>query len=288
MRNSILYMVLIVIVLSLLLSSCENKENELQEVQEIGITNEEPTEDAIFATEVNEESKEVALVQKNGHEYRFISVGDKDDMIILEKLYGAAEKNNEKSNLKKDQTPFDVFVSITDNDLEVPERIAKTAKGFALEVSRRAIRYNQEPIEILDFNQQEYINDRVSDVIAATKCNDCCCDGTPLSTATDIKFCDNGPLISLVRNSYYNGAWREVDDIYTCTNESFGVVRVQFYAWKSSGFWPFTNWSWHLQYQNDFSDGLWWATYYSSEYTERQVRRTQIGRGSFSAYTRFF
>lgn len=289
MKHSILYKILIVMLLSLFFYSCGNKENELQEVQELEVTNEEPTEDAILPMEVSEVSKEVALVQNNGHEYRFISIGDQEDMIILERFYGATEKNKENRNLKNGKTPFDVFIAITDSTVEVPERIAKTAKEGALERSQRAIRYNQDAIEILDFNNsQQYVSNKVSDVIVANQCNDCCCNGTLLSTATDIKFCDNGPLISLVRNSYFDGAWREVDDIQTCTNESFGTVRVQFYAWKSSGIWPFITWSWHLQYQSDFADGLWWASYYSSEFTERKVIRTQIGRGSFSAYTRFF
>ncbi len=293
MKHSILKTLCTVAVFSLVLFSCENKEEELKEVQNLEeqeVVNETPTEDAVFPTEVSEVSKEVALIQKNGHQYQFVSVGENDDMVILEKLYGDSEKNNEKSSLEKGLNPFDLFISITDSSLPVPDRIAKTAKGTALQDSGREIQVAEKSMQILDPNYQEAIQQKACYDVGYTGFRNTYCGGVPVvSTPTDIRFCDNGLWYSNTRNSYYGGSWRERDDVYTWTNVVCGLTRVQFYAWKSSGIWPFNSWSWHLQYQVDFTNGIWYAYYYSSDYTEREVRRTRpTSSGSFRAYTRFF
>ncbi|MHA7057659.1 hypothetical protein ACWGOQ_0010600 [Aquimarina sp. M1] len=60
-------------------------------------------------------------------------------MVVIDKLYGNAERNNEDSSLSQELTPFDIFISHTETELPVPERIAKTAKESALNNSGRYI-----------------------------------------------------------------------------------------------------------------------------------------------------
>ncbi|MDY8137317.1 hypothetical protein [Aquimarina sp. 2201CG5-10] len=289
MKSSFFKTFAIAITLGVALVACEDREEDLQEEQAQEI-NDTPTKNAVFPTEVSDISFEVAKIQKNGHEYQFIAVGENDDMVVIEKLYGTAEKNNETSNLEKDQTPFDIFVSLTNKNILVPERIAKTAEGAALQTSGRTIEKSERLLEILDPNYVESIQQRACYDVGSTNFRNTYCGGTPVvSTPTDIRFCDNGLWYSNTRNSYYGGSWRERDDVQTWTNVKCGMTRLQFYAWKSSGIWPFNTYSWHLQYQVDFTNGIWYANYYTSDYTEREVRRTRpTNSGSFRAYTRFF
>ncbi len=289
MKKSIFKTLVIAMTLGFVFIACNDHEEELQDEQ-LQEANETPTKDAIYPTEVSETSLEVAKIQKNGHEYRFIAVGENDDMVVIEKLYGNAEKNNEDSSLEGDLTPFDIFVSLTDANLQVPERIAKTAEGSALTNSGRHISESLAPVEILDPNYTDSTIEKACYDIGATGFRNSYCGGTPVvSTPTDIRFCDNGLWYSNTRNSSYGGSWRERDDVQTWTNVKCGLTRVQFYAWKSSGIWPFNSYSWHLQYQVDFTNGIWYAYYYTSDYTEREVRRTRpTNSGSFRAYTRFF
>ncbi|WP_299248119.1 hypothetical protein [uncultured Aquimarina sp.] len=289
MKKSIFKTLAIAMTLGVVFVACDNHEEELQDEQ-LQEVNETPTEDAIFPTEVSKTSLEVAKIQKNGHEYRFIAVGENDDMVVIEKLYGTAEKSNEDSNLGEDLTPFDIFVSLTNASIQVPERIAKTAEGSALANSGRQINESLAPIEILDPSYTDSTIEKACYDVGSSGFRNSYCGGTPVtSTPTDIRFCDNGLWNSNTRNSYYGGSWRERDDINTWTNVKCGLTRVQFYAWESSGIWPFNSYSWQLHYQVDFTNGIWYANYYSSNYTEREVRRTRpTSSGSFRAYTRFF
>ncbi|WP_298546306.1 hypothetical protein [uncultured Aquimarina sp.] len=289
MKKSIFKTLAIVMTFGVVFVACEDREEELQDEQ-LQEVHETPTKDAIYPTEVSETSLEVAKIQKNGHEYRFIAVGENDDMVVIEKLYGTAEKSNEDSNLGEDLTPFDIFVSLTNASIQVPERIAKTAEGSALANSGRQINESLAPIEILDPSYTDSTIEKACYDVGSTGFRNSYCGGTPVtSTPTDIRFCDNGLWYSNTRNSHYGGSWRERDDINTWTNVKCGLTRVQFYAWKSSGIWPFNSYSWQLHYQVDFTNGIWYANYYSSDYTEREVRRTRpTNSGSFRAYTRFF
>ncbi|MFD2561400.1 hypothetical protein [Aquimarina rubra] len=289
MKKSIFKTLAVVFTIGIALVSCDNKEEELQD-ETLQKVNETPTEDAVYPTEVSETSLEIAKIQKDGHEYRFIAVGENDDMVVIEKLYGIAEKSNEDSSLGEELTPFDIFVSLTNTKLPVPERIAKTAEQSALANSGRQINKSLAPLEILDPNYTDTGIQKACYDVGSTGFRNSYCGGTPVvSTPTDIRFCDNGLWYSNTRNSYYGGSWRERDDVYTWTNVVCGLTRVQFYAWKSSGIWPFNSYSWQLQYQVDFTNGIWYAYYYTSDYTEREVRRTRpTNSGSFRAYTRFF
>ncbi|WP_299890721.1 hypothetical protein [uncultured Lacinutrix sp.] len=281
---------LVLATLALFIASCEKTEIIEESPNNEQELNETPTDDAVFPTEVSEIAKEIAKIQKNGHEYRFIAVGENDDMVVIEKLYGMAEKNSESSNIDGELTPFEIFIALTDAAVKVPERIAITAKESIYKNSGRQIDKSNFPVEILDVNYSDSLTQKGCYDVGYTGFRNSYCGGTPVtSTPTDIRFCDNGLWTSNTRNSHYGGSWRERDDIQTWTNVVCGLTRVQFYAWKSSGIWPFNSYSWHLQYQVDFTNGIWYANYYTSDYTERQVKRTRpTNSGSFRAYTRFF
>ncbi len=289
---SILKQFMILGALILFVTSCEK--NEIDEIEQTDSSvqqkvNETPTEDAIFPTEVSETSIEVAKIQKNGHEYRFVAVGENDDIVVIEKLYGLAEKNFEDSSLEGDLSPFEIFVSLTDANIQVPERIAKASDEAIVKNSKRKISKSFSSVEILDSNYSETSNRMACTDIGATGFRNSYCGGTPVtSSPSDIRFCDNGTWTSNTRNSYFGG-WKELDDTFTWTNVICGLTRVQFYAYESSGIWPFNSYSWKLKYQADFTNGIWYARYYTSSNTERQVKRTRPNNtGSFRAYTRFF
>ena len=287
MKKSIFKSLVAVCLLSIAFYSCDNQTEDLQEEEALQEINTTPTEEAVLPTEVSQISEIVATIQKDGHEYRFVAIGNNDDMVVIEKLYGDAEKSNEASTITQDKTPFDIFVSITKQGLEVPERIAITAKGTALQDSGRKIQAVEKTIEIKDPNFSTNNTQKACYDVGYTNFRNSYCGGTPVvSSPTDIRFCDNGTWTSLTRSSYYGGSWRELDDTYTWTNVICGLTTVQFYAWKSSGIWPFNSWSWQLEYQVEFTNGIWYANHYTSNNTERQVRRRASG-GSFRAYTRF-
>ncbi len=290
---SILKQSVILGALTLFVASCEK--NEIDEIEQTNSSteqaiNETPTEGAIFPTEVSETAIEVAKIQKNGHEYRFIAIGENDEMVVIEKLYGEAENNFEDSSLESGLTPYEAFISLTDASIQVPERIAKTASEAVLKSSNRPVSASFSPVEILDANYAETTNRMACTDIGSTGFRNSYCGGTPVtSRPSDIRFCDNGTWTSNTRNSYYGGDWKELDDTYTWTNVICGLTRVQFYAWESSGIWPFNSYSWKLKHQVDFTNGIWYAYYYTSSNTERQVKRTRPNNtGSFRAYTRFY
>jgi len=210
-------------------------------------------------------------------------------MVVLEKLYGEAEKNVEDSNMNG-LNPFELFTFLTDASVSVPNRIAITAEESTVNNSRRQISTSIAPVEILDPNFVETTSRMACYDVGYTAFRNTHCGGTPVvSTPSDIRFCDNGTRTSLTRSSYYGGDWKELDDIQTRTNVICGITRLQFYAWQSSGIWPFNNWAWNLYYQVDLQNGIWYINRYTSTNTERRVKRTVIGNtGKFRAYTRFF
>ncbi|MBQ4804180.1 hypothetical protein J8L88_15055 [Aquimarina sp. MMG015] len=289
MKKSIFKTLAIACTFGIVFVACENKEDELQDEQ-LQELQETPTKNAAYLDELSETSYEVAKIQKDGHEYHFIALGDEDEMIVAETLYGNASKNAEESLHSIEQSPFNLFIALTSNSVSVPERVAKTAKGLELEQSGRNIKKNGALLEIKDPNYAEAIDQKACYDIGATDFRNIYCGGVPVvSTPTDIRFCDNGLWTSLTRNSYYGGDWKELDDTYTRTNVVCGLTRLQFYAWENTASWPFSDWKWVLKYQVDLPNGYWYYYYYTSTNTERQVKRTRpTSSGSFRAYTRFY
>lgn len=278
--------------LGIVLVACEDRNEELQEEQlleqEIQDT---PTEDAKYLNEVSGISVEVAKIQKDGHQYQFIALGEEDEMIVLESLYGVSAKNQDESLHSINRSPFDLFVSLTASAVAVPERIAKTAEGSELQLSGRAIEKSGAVVEFLDPNYvTPSITAKACTDVGSTNFRNWYCWGSPVvSTPSDIRFCDSGLWTSLTRSSYYGGDWKELDDTQTYTNVVCGTTRLQFYAWENTASWPFSDWKWVLKYQVDLPNGIWYYYYYTSTNTERQVKRTRpYNSGSFRAGTRFF
>ncbi|WP_438710140.1 hypothetical protein ACSTS3_13295 [Aquimarina muelleri] len=287
MKNRFLKTVIIVIVLSIGFIACEKE--EVVEQQQI-VLNEEPTKDAVLPTDVSMHSRLVAKVQKQGHEFSFIALGEEDDIVVIERLYGDAYSNQEKGVIKNEElTPFDVFVQVTDNNIEVPDRIAKTASKEALKASNRQIQKFEKQVEILDANYVELNQKAACYDVGATNFRNTYCYAPVSSTPSNIEFCDEGARTSaLTRESYFGGSWRELDDTRTWTNVICGRVRVQFYAWEKDGIWPWSDYKWFLKYQVDFDNGIWYANYLTSSNTERKVvRKRTSGTGSYRSYTRF-
>lgn len=288
MKNAIMQKWAFLFLLGLIIVGCEQKE-EVQAEEEVQEVNTAPTKDAAYSNDMSETSTVVAQIQKDGHDYQFIAIGDNDDMVVIENLYGNAAKNAEQSNQEIDQSPLELFLAITDHTVNIPERIAVTGTQTVLSSSGRSVSTSNSSIQVLDPNYNQVQQKSCYDV-GYTNFRNSYCGGTPVTSSPgDIRFCDNGLWNSNTRNSYYGSSWRELDDTFTWTNVVCGLTRVQFYAWESSGVWPFNNWAWRLKYQVDFTNGIWYASYYTSSNTERQVKRTRPNNtGSFRAYTRFF
>lgn len=287
MKNQFFKTLIIAILFGAAFVACE-KEEAIEE-QQVEL-NDVPTKDAILPTEVSMNSRLVAKVQKNGHEFSFIALGEEDDVVVIERLYGDAYNKQEKGVIKNEKlTPYDIFVKVTNKNVEVPERIAKTASEGVLKSSGRQIQKSEKPVEILDANYNKFAQKAACYDVGATNFRNTYCYAPVGSTPSNIEFCDEGARTSpLTRNSYFGGSWRELDDTRTWTNVICGRVRVQFYAWEKDGIWPWSNHKWFLKYQVDFDNGIWWANYLTSSNTERKVVRTRISStGKYRSYTRF-
>ncbi|WP_299443089.1 hypothetical protein [uncultured Aquimarina sp.] len=289
MKKSIFKTLAIAMTLGVVFVACDTHEEELpdEQLQELQET---PTKNAKYVNELNQTSFEVAKIQKDGHEYHFIAVGDEEEMIVAETLYGDAAKNAEESLHSIDQSPFNLFVSLTASSVSIPERISKTAKDSELQQSGRNVEKSDVLLEIKDPNYTDISTEKACYDIGSTDFRNIYCGGVPVvSTPTDIRYCDNGLWYSLTRSSIYGGDWKELDDTYTRTNVVCGLTRLQFYAWENTASWPFSDWKWVLKYQVDLPNGYWYYYYYTSTNTERQVKRTRpTNSGSFRAYTRFY
>lgn len=290
MKKSIFKTAAIACTIAIALVACEDREEELQQDSQLQEIHDTPTKNATYTDELMDTSFEVAKIQKEGHEYHFIALGDEDEMIVAETLYGEAAKNTEESLHSVEQSPFNLFVSLTNSSTSIPERIAKTAKGNELRQSGRIVEKNDNLVQINDPNYTDQVAQKACYDIGSTNFRNSYCGGVPvISTPTDIRFCDNGLRTSLTRDSYYGGDWKELDDTYTRTNVVCGLTRLQFYAWENTASWPFSDWKWVLKYQVDMPNGYWYYYYYTSTNTERRVKRTRpTNSGSFRSYTRFY
>ncbi len=288
MKNQFFKTIAVALILCVGFVACEKEEVTEKEPQTA--VNDVPTEDAVLPSEVSLNSRVVAKIQKNGHEFNFIALGEEDDMIVTERLYGEAYDRQEKGLIgEEEMTAFDVFARLTDSSVEVPERIAKTASNEALKSSGRQVQASEKYVEVLDSKYNDIAQKAACYNVGATNFRNIYCAAPVSSTPSNIEFCDEGARTSsLTRNSYFGGAWRELDDTRTWTNVICGRVRVQFYAWQRDGIWPWSPHKWFLKYEVDFDNGIWWANYLTSTNTERKVVRTRISsNGSYRSYTRF-
>ncbi|WP_025742183.1 hypothetical protein [Aquimarina pacifica] len=240
-------------------------------------------EDAQLETDINSvqvapKQVEVARVQKNGHEFKFLEVGTEGNILVVHKLNEFADQNDPVAMLLDDteRTPFDIFLGITDASIAVPASIAKTAAMGALEQSKRATGNTGASLELLEPNFGSVQKASCYDVGAAVFANTYCY-APVVSTPTNIEFCDSGLWNTNIRNSVFGGSWRYLDDTTTWTNVVCGLTRMQFYGNSV------------LEAQVDLNNGIWKINYYTGTNKKRQVKRYRPqNTGSFRAFTRFF
>ena len=244
-----LFSLLATLAVSVFLTSCEQSTIDIPDVVESSVDqqiSEVPTDDAILPTEMEYEQRLVAKVQKDGHELQFLSFGDPEEnnLLMIEALYGEAEENGGEAfyitseNTEEDvesKSAFDIFIKMTDSNIEVPEEIAMTAKNNQLELSGRTIMDDKNTLEILDDAANEQLENRDctdEDIGWTGFRNTYCWGGAFGSNASDIRFCDSGTWINHIRNSYFDG-WRTTKKVRVDLNVVCGDTRTSFYRWRS-------------------------------------------------------
>ncbi len=259
---------------TLLFVSCDKDESN--EIIEDSIVNDNSTEEITTSNQL--EKRLLAKIQKNGHEFKFIQVGKKGDIVIGHQVSENYTNNDQFATLLDDEnkTPFDLFISLTDKTIEVPASIAATSKNGALELSGRKSSTKIAPIVLLEPGFAKMSKAACYDV-GAKKFREVYCDAPVVSTPTSIEFCDNGTWNTLYRNSVFDGIWRLVDDTTTWTNVICGLTRLQFLEENA------------VVYQVDLTNGIWKYHYYTSSNKKRRVKRFRPNNtGKFRAYTKFF
>ncbi|MEM9675251.1 MAG: hypothetical protein AAF992_21850 [Bacteroidota bacterium] len=223
----------------------------------------------------------VKKIEKNGHEFQFITDGENID--IIERL--PVDKANVPGFLEEndDKTPFDIFISLTGGEVAVPKVIANTAKGGALAAIDRQIDYSNTFTALVDntfgVSSESARTSGCTDV-GEDSFYDNYCMPPVVSTPSSIEFCDNRRWTKNVRQSVYDGSWRNVKKVTTRTNVICGRTRIKFLKWDNN--------RWELYHQVDFRNGVWVWKQYRSQAKRRRVERTQHDGGSFRAFTRFF
>ncbi|AXT61912.1 hypothetical protein D1816_16635 [Aquimarina sp. AD10] len=218
----------------------------------------------------------VAKIQKDGHEFQFFKVGADNNIAIVQKL-NELESNVTSVILENEEsTPFDVFVSLTNPDVKVPQSIANTAINNALISSGRSTTHQTDPLIVLEPGFNTLKSAACYDV-GATQFRNKYCDAPVSSTATRIEFCDSQKWNTLIRNSVFGGKWKKMDDTLAWTNVICGLTRLQIYGNDV------------LEYQVDFTNGIWYVKWYNKGTKRRQVKRFRPNNtGKFRAYTKFF
>ncbi len=273
MKNlSILKQFMAIGALLLIVTSCGKKEIETD-------ASLQPTDDEYVDTSI-----EVATIQKDGHEYQFIALGEEGEMVIIENLYGLAAENYEDTGIADDATPYDVFMSLTNEDVKVPLHIAATVDESVIAASNREIAESPAHLMIEDPNYSTEImtEDRGCYDVGWTNFFETYCGGQSsyYSLPQERKFCDRGLKIVLARDS------RDLKckKVKTWTNSVCGNTLVT--VWRSRDAYsggPLTK-----KYQKSFPNGIWYLNYYSSTYEYFRVHRTVTSNNTnFRAWTKF-
>ncbi len=260
----------------LLFVSCDK--DEANEVLEDSVVNDNSSEEIVSSDQLKVEQKLLAKIQKNGHEFKFIQIGKEGDIVIGHQVSENYTKNDQFATLLDDekQTPFDLFISLTNKTIEVPAAIAATSKNGALELSGRKSSTKTAPIELLETGFSTMSKAACYDV-GANKFRQVYCDAPVISTPTSIEFCDNGTWNTLHRSSFFDGKWRLLDDITTWTNVICGITRMQFLTDNN------------VVFQVDMGNGIWKYRWYTSNNKKRRVKRFRpYNTGKFRAFTKFF
>lgn len=262
------------LILAVLFASCDKDESG--EIIDGAVIDETINEESTLNDQELPEQKLLAKIQKNGHEFKFLEVVSEGSVLVIQKLNENAQSGDPLLDLLDDQsTPFNIFAKLTNSTVDVPKAIARTSENGELETSGRKITYSTTPIELL-IPGFETISKAGCYDEGANKFRNLRC-GLVFSTASDIRFCDNGTWISHKRNSVFGGQWRLLDDTTTWTNVICGLTKMQFLGNNA------------LEAQVDLPNGIWKINYYTSTNKKRSVKRFRTNNtGSFRAYTRFF
>jgi len=289
MKKSILKPSILAMILSLVFIACE-KDNAISYDEQNQQSRPNPTADATINTEITEVPFELAKIQKDGHEITFFALGDDDDLAVTGGLYGQfSEKAYAKLKEYQQMNDFELFISITDQSIAVPQRIAKTVDNSVLKASRRTVLSQKaEKILIKDPNYAPFsIQKSGGSDVGAINFQTNHCNFPLASNSNFIEFCDLGPLTSLTRSSIFGG-WQNVDSSYGKANNIGDTQRVDHQTWENTGSIFVPNWQWVLKFRHEFCASIGWSRTFAGPKTERRVIYSRPnGTGSFRAYTLF-
>ena len=276
--------------LAALFLSCEEPIiiEDAQELERI------PEAELLDAPEVDNlipEAVTVAIIKKDGYVLYFDAIDEgKEAVVIREKVPQDKIDSPSIQERNEEATPFDLFVSLTDKDVPVPQSIANMAEASVVKASGRTI----DPLNLLYKNEDKELDEvqleKACYNVGSTNFRNTYCGGIVESTNFDIRFCDEGTWTSHTRNSVFGGYWMGLNKISTSTNVLCGPTTMKFSRYE---FWVGgqLNPQWIIYYQVSLPNGVWNINSHNPpSYTKgnyKKVRRT-TNNGSFRAYTRFF
>ncbi|WP_299894735.1 hypothetical protein [uncultured Aquimarina sp.] len=270
--------------------SCEKPQSESSSEQDlIGELNDD----------ILPKSREIAHIQKNGLDVKLFEIGDENDneyeIFQLIKLYDYDLLKNEELMIEmENHSPFELFIELTDQDVAIPEALAKAAGYDAFQESGRTMDSSLKKVEILDNNYEEIFEKSSScyneseNTFRSQRCQ------VPLNSNPDyIEFCDSQTWTNNTRQSVFGGNWRKLNEAFTWTNVICGQTIVKFYRYIDT---------WQLRKEVELENGIWNSSYWTVHIVDpswppfsperrygRRLRvvRNQSSTGSFRAYTRF-
>ncbi len=288
MRNLFLKKMMLAMTLGLVFVACE-KDNATSFDEQNQEISPEPTADASINTEMTEVPVELAKIQKDGHEITFFTLGNDDDLAVTGALYGKdLEKAYSKLKEYQQMNDFELFISITDQSVAVPHRIAMTVDASTLAATKRTVlTQGAEKILIKDPNFIPFKNQKVGYDVGATNFQNNNCNFPLASNANFIENCTTGPFTGATRNSFF-GSWQDVDYSYGEANNIGDIQRVDHQTWENTGGIFNPNWQWVLKFRHEFSGSIGWSRTYAGPKTDRRVIYSRpTGSGTTRAYTLF-
>ena len=223
-------------------------------------------------------SYEVATIQKDGHEYLFEAIGEEGDMVIIERLYGAAKENLENSGVADGLNPFEAFLLLTDDNVKIPSRIAATVDESVIAASNREIDVSISPLEILDPNYSNETEDRNCVDMGSNNFENQYCYPY-INNSSNRSFCH-----ASARNS-----WHIVN-----SGSRFKKVRTYTHVANGTSIWIRITQDngghfYDKIYQKELRCGTWWVNLFPNTSKRREVHRTPRFPDNviFRSYTRF-
>jgi len=236
MKLQILKLSMICLALIFCFISCD-KSTDLQEEGASQLSETPTMDDSDFdpSTVVEYPSKLIATIQKDGHQITFSTTGPPESQGILmaESLYGMALENGEFiTGLSEETTPFDIFLAMTDKEVDVPMSIATSAKDNQLELSGRDVQETNRMLNLLDENYTE-------PEAAMTEVRSCY-DLPWLSCYPDLSWnlssCDFMGTGKQSTKFSYAAGWKKVRKISARVSHNCGRIGLFFFYWdRTSG-----------------------------------------------------